>query len=106
MTTKAKKLTDYTVDLLDHRHHLASYWFGVKWCPAVRRDGDGFSIRIGRRTATGHSFDYFKLDGDGVVQASPRGYAREYNRRVRISDVAAVAECMTEPDPSAVRFRI
>ena len=68
---------------IERTFQLASYWFGVKWCPAVDRNNDGYSIRIVRsETRSGvnvnTTYDYFELGPDGTVNLAPRGFAKDF----------------------------
>lgn len=77
---------------------LASYWFGEKFCPAIfKQDKGGYGIRIkaggswrGQRVTA--VYDYFALDDTGLIISSPRGLAKEYNKRVRIVDITEGVE--------------
>ncbi len=71
----------------------------------------GYSIRViksesrsaGSATVT---YDYFELDADGLVTVSPRGWAKDFTKRVRVTGIAEVAKRYAEPDPNAPRFRL
>lgn len=54
----------------------------------------GYSIRIRtgakvnyRLGTTSISWDYFITDKDGVIIKSPRGFAQQYNKKVKITDI-------------------
>jgi hypothetical protein len=78
------------------------YWLYDKYSPGILKTKDGYQIRI----KTSHmvrggleklQFDYFKLDSTGLIVESPRGEGKEYNRKVRIVDIAqAAAEALNE----------
>lgn len=52
------------------------------------------------------SYEYFRLDETGLVVESPRGYAKDYTKRVRVTDIAEVAQKQAVPDPEAPRFQL
>jgi hypothetical protein len=86
----------------------ASYWFGDRWCPAVHRSDDGFGIRVVKsltRSGIGSNFtfDYFYLDGDGLITTAPRGFARDY-KPGRVVDIAAAVERFATPQADATRI--
>lgn len=61
--------------------------------PAVfkkEEGGYGIRIKIGEAWNSGGTkttWDYFDLDKTGLIIASPRGYAKTYNKKVRIIDI-------------------
>ena len=68
--------------------------------PAVFRRGKdnkeyGIRIKTGeswRGDNRSESWDYFELDETGLIISSPRGYAKEYNKKVRITDIEEAVE--------------
>lgn len=62
--------------------------------PPVHKSESGWTIRIlvGESWGMGGSrntkWDYFRTDLDGVIKESPRGFAKEYNKKVQITDLA------------------
>jgi hypothetical protein len=112
VTTKAKRepraitLSDIKDDFLVDE---ASYWFGNKWCPSVRRrDEGGYAIRVVKSMTVSGSrksftFDYFYLDNDGLITVAPRGYARDY-KPGRVVDIEAAVEQYATPRPDAQRI--
>lgn len=86
----------------------ASYWFGEKWCPAVRRRKEGYGIRVvAKATQSGPNayigFDYFYLDDEGLITTAPRGFARDY-KPGRVVDIEAAVELFATPAPGARRI--
>jgi len=91
---------------IENRFQLAGYyWFdGSYKAPVIEKDG-GYQIRVlarettrGRNTTT--KYDYFELDADGIIVSSPRGYAKEFNRKQVTGLTEAVAKYAT-PDALA-----
>lgn len=93
---------------IENRFELIGYrWFDGTWKAAVIKKGDGTAqIRVltSRRGNTDR-YGYFEINPDGIVTASPRGYARDYNgsRITGLDD--AVAKYATD-DPAVPRFAI
>jgi hypothetical protein len=86
-----------TFDQIEARFHLAGYYFGAMWCPAIalNRASGVYSIRVlpaGLEPGTNLDhfarYDYFRIDRDGMVIASPRGSGPEFDRRVRVVGLA------------------
>lgn len=79
-----------------YRNHVAAYELGGKVFPPVCKDENGkYHIRIKtgmsvRGRYVSYSYDYFVLDETGLIIQSPRGLAREYNKKVRIIDIAQI----------------
>lgn len=83
---------------------LASYRMG-RQCPAVFEERHsqtnellGYGIRIlesrmdTRRGYHTTSWSYFKTDTTGLVIESPRGMAKQFNKRIRYTDMPAAVE--------------
>lgn len=62
--------------------------------PAISKSASGYRIRV----LKGHSYnsftterrltmDYFALNNEGIITASPRGFAKEYNKKVKVRDI-------------------
>lgn len=71
--------------------------------PPVIKNDKGYQIRIKtfakynyRLGTTRISWDYFMTDNKGVIYRSPRGYAKEYNKKVRIVDIEKEYEIYKE----------
>jgi|SRR3990167_10838876 len=69
-----------------------SMFFGGLRPAVFKKDNGTFGIRI----KTGESrigqnisenWEYFDLDSTGLITASPRGYASQFNKKVRIIDI-------------------
>lgn len=92
------RVSDISYRDIEKRFQLAGYFFGEKFCPAIfKQDKGGYGIRIkaggswrGQRVTA--VYDYFALDDTGLIIASPRGLAKEYNKRVRIVDITEGVE--------------
>lgn len=98
----------FTVAEIEQRFELASYWFGAKWCPAVHSTARGYGIRVVRSQSVSLnnqtvSYDYFELDGEGVITTAPRGYAREYTPG-RVADIAEAVGRYALPIEGAMRI--
>ncbi|MCX5066697.1 hypothetical protein OOJ91_12485 [Micromonospora lupini] len=110
-TTKPKRsrtVREMPAAALVAGYQLASYWFGITWCPAVGKTRDGgYQLRVlrsevTRGTETSTRYDYFRTDPDGLVIESPRGLGRETNRKVRLTGLdELVAEHATAPREAA-----
>lgn len=77
---------------IDNLPFTLGYQYPVKHIPPVHKDPETgkWSIRIEKSVtqtgATTHwNWDYFKTDPDGLIVESPRGFAKQYNKRVRIT---------------------
>lgn len=108
---KNKTIREITLDDIRGEFQLGSYWFGDTWCPAVDEKNGGYQIRVvkneyrhGADTTT--NYDYFYLDADGLVTGSPRGYAKDYTRTARVTDIAKECTRWEVPDESATRLRL
>jgi hypothetical protein len=104
-----KPIREITMAEIEARFELASYWFGDKWCPAVDRGESGcFGIRVVKSSfrsgnSSRFSYDYFKLDADGMVMEAPRGYAKEF-KPGRVVDAGDAADRMAAAPADAPRF--
>ena len=83
-----KEIPDYL------RAKLASYSLGINFYPAISKDNFGYSIRViiysnfNGKTA----WDYFKTDLTGLVIESPRGRAKDYNKKIRFTNLEELLE--------------
>lgn len=91
---------------IENRFQLAGYyWFdGSYKAPVIAKDG-GYSIRVLMgETTRGHNtttkYDYFQTDADGIILASPRGYAKEFNKK-QVTGLAEAVEKYATPDALA-----
>lgn len=78
---------------IDNLPFELGYDYPVKTIPPVAKTDTGWSVRIetGRSWGGGSTrinWDYFRTDEDGLVLSSPRGCAKEYNKRVRLTGLA------------------
>lgn len=71
--------------------------------PGVFKTDTGFGIRI--QTGESHfgrtsnyTWAYFDLDGTGLITKSPRGLARQFTKKVRITDIATFCSEALEED--------
>lgn len=62
--------------------------------PPITKRKEGYSIRVLKSIERGWDgrqsikMDYFETDLDGVILSSPRGMAKNYNKKVQIRDLA------------------
>lgn len=104
MTTTTRKPAEVSFERIERTFRLASYYWGGAYKPPVFRSGAGFGIRVlARQTSTlrttSTSYDYFEINADGIVTASPRGWAKEFNRK-QITGLAEALEKYATPDAS------
>lgn len=90
-------MKEITFDQFPHTDIIASYNILGRFSPAVYKRKNGYGIRIiksigfsGRNI--NQSWDYFDLDKTGMITTSPRGMAREFNKKVRITDMDQAVE--------------
>lgn len=93
---KTKTVREIPIIEIEDEFRLSSYWFGSTWCPAVdRRENGGYQIRVlaGETTRgldTTTSYDYFYLDPEGIILATPRGYAKDFKPgRIPVAELEA-----------------
>ena len=66
--------------------------------PAVFKKENGtFGIRIKigeswKGNNISSNWDYFELDNNGLIITSPRGYAKQFNQKVKIIDIEKMVE--------------
>lgn len=74
--------------------YLASYNPLGKQSYAVWEDTEGnYNIRIIK--SLGHTrkeWEYFELDSTGLILKSPRGMAKQFNKRIRITNIKEMLE--------------
>lgn len=91
------RIQEIRFKLFPLKSDLASYKI-FKWCPAVWKNQDGtYGMRIivgksRRGDSTVYNWDNFDLDSTGLVTQSPRGMAKMYNKRLRITDMDEAVE--------------
>ena len=88
-----KEITFNQFPLIDK---IASYNV-FKFSPAVFKREKGYCIRIIKSVGISgrnirRSWGYFDLDETGMITASPRGMAKEFNKKVRITDMDKTVE--------------
>jgi hypothetical protein len=103
-----RKPRDITVAEIEQAFDLASYWFGVKWYPAVHETAQGYGIRVIKSQSfsdinRSYTYDYFKLDADGVVTTAPRGFAKDY-KPGRVVDIEAALARFANAPGGAMRI--
>lgn len=84
------KIKEITLQQLPFRP--VSMFFGELRPAVFEKDNGEYGIRI--KTGEGwhgnnvtETWDYFDLDRTGLIIASPRGFAKDYNKKVRIIDI-------------------
>ena len=87
------KIRETSYKEFEQRYQLGSYWFGTKFCPSMyKKENGGYGIRIKTGESwhgqnQSQSWDYFELDETDLILHSPRGLAKEYNKKVRVIDI-------------------
>jgi hypothetical protein len=93
---------------IERRFELIGYrWFDGTWKAAVIRKDDGTSqirVLISRR-GNSDRYGYFEINADGIITASPRGYARDYNG-TRITGLDDAIIKYATDDPTVRAFAI
>ena len=84
------KVKEITHQEFGHRDRLASYNMWGNHSDAVMKKKDGYSIRLAVSIGMKSEWTYFELDTTGLIIQSPRGMAKCYNKRVRITDMDAM----------------
>jgi hypothetical protein len=105
---KAAEPREVTIAEIEQKFELASYWFGVKWCPAVHVSSHGYGIRVIKShgfsgSNRSYTYDYFELDPDGLITTAPRGYAKFF-RPGRVPDLDKAVQRFAHPQPDAMRI--
>jgi hypothetical protein len=90
------KVTEIYFKNFLYKGRVASQHIFGNFYPAVFKKNDGwYSIRIikGADIFKGtREWDYFSLDETGLIISSPRGLAKEFNKKVRIIDMLQAVE--------------
>ena len=88
------KVQEVKLSYLEHQFQLASYTFSGEHCSPVNKGKYHYSIRVlgGQNInynsgTTSTKWDYFETTKEGLITKSPRGYAKEYNKKIRITDL-------------------
>jgi len=107
-TTTTRKPAEVPFERIERTFQLASYNFG-SYKPAVFKNsrGTGYGIRVlAKQTSslrsTTTSYDYFEINADGIITASPRGWASMFNRKRVIGLPEAIVK-YAEPDGGETR---
>ena len=90
-------MKEITFDQFPLKERIASYNVLGTFSPAVFKREKGYCIRIIegqviRGNNTTMQWNYFDLDEAGMIIKSPRGMAREFNKKVRITDIDQAVE--------------
>jgi hypothetical protein len=108
-STTTRTPVQIAFERIEDRFDLAGYYWldGSYKAPVAEKDG-GYLIRVqmgettrGRDTTT--KYDYFELDADGIIVSSPRGHAKEFNRKQVVGLGEAVVK-YAAPDANAPRL--
>ena len=102
---RTKTMREIPFAQVEYDFHLAGYWLGSGWHPAVKSTERGYRIRVLKsETRSGISvsttYDYFELDADGMVRVAPRGWAKDY-KPGRITGLDEAVVKYTLPEVSA-----
>lgn len=102
--TTTRKPAEVPFERIELMFRLAGYYLSGNYKPPVFKDGAGYGIWVlALRTSTPRttttSYGYFEISADGIVTASPRGWAREFNRK-RITSLPEALEKYATPDAS------
>ena len=73
-------------------NRLASYYIFGKQSDAVNKKEEGYSIRIFVSIGMKSEWQYFELNTTGLIIKSPRGMAKEFNKKVRITNMDKMVE--------------
>lgn len=73
-------------------NRLASYCVFGNQSDAVNKKEKGYSIRIFVCIGLKSEWQYFELDTTGLIVESPRGMAKEFNKKVRITNMDRMVE--------------
>ncbi len=97
------KIREITFDEFSYKHKLSSMRVFGKFSPAVFKNDNGYGIRIKTGESwhganTTYEWDYFNLDATGLITSSPRGLAKLFNKKVKITDIEKqVGGCKDKP---------
>ena len=89
------KVIEQTFDRFPHKHLLASYRMFGRFSPAIFKKETGYGVRILKSRfnyGQGAEWEYFDLDETGLVMSSPRGMARQFNKKIRYTNMDEVVE--------------
>jgi hypothetical protein len=94
------KVREIKFEQFSYRNKTQGMRLWGRFSPGVFKNesGNGFGIRILKGfsccTSGGGSisYEYFELDKTGLITGSPRGLAKQFDGKVRITDVAKIAK--------------
>ena len=69
--------------------NLASYFFGCEFCPAVTTNKKGYQLRL---INSKNNWEYYYADETGLVLESPRGRGRDFNKKIRFTNLPELVE--------------
>lgn len=88
------KIKEISFKTLDNRFDIPTKSAFGEPSPKVIKNKYGYIIRIVVSKSLNHvrgtcriSFDWFELDETGLIIKAPRGYAKEYSKKVRVVDL-------------------
>ena len=85
------------ITLLQLPFKPVSMFFGGLKSAVFKKENGTYGIRIKtgeswRGKNVTENWDYFDLDEVGLITTSPRGHAKEFNKKVRIIDIEDAVE--------------
>ena len=86
------KVKEIKYSEFSYLHRLASYYIFGKQSDAVNKKENGYSIRIFVSIGMKSEWQYFELDVTGLILSSPRGMAKQFNKKVRIVNMDKMVE--------------
>lgn len=91
------KVSEIKFNEFAYKNMVSSYQIFGKFSPAIFKREKGYGIRIKtgsswRGDRKSDSYDYFTLEEDGLITISPRGEAKRFNKKVRITDISDMVE--------------
>ena len=73
-------------------NRLASYCVFGNQSNAVNKKETGYSIRLMVSIGMKSEWSYFELDNTGLIIESPRGMAKQFNKKIRITNMDEMVE--------------
>ncbi len=92
------KIREISFDEFPYKHKISSIRVFGRFSSAVfKNENNTYGIRIKtgeswRGTNTSYEWDYFGIDSTGLITSSPRGLAKQFNKKVRIIDIEKQVE--------------
>ena len=97
------KIREIKFENFPYKHIMCSSSAFGQYSPAVFKQEQGWGIRVLIKRNTNYhtgnthiEYDYFELDKTGLIISSPRGLAKWYNNKMRITDIEAVCNYMAK----------